>query len=72
MGISKRFGPTAARTDVFIDLRSGGIHAPVGENGAGTSTLVKILAGVHVPDANTIFLDGSACSRSTTSPDPGQ
>ena len=58
-GISKRFGATAALTDVSMDLRSGEIHALVGENGAGKSTLVKILAGVHQPDAGTILLDGT-------------
>ena len=57
-GISKRFGATAALTDVSMDLRTGEIHALVGENGAGKSTLVKMLAGVHPPDAGVILLDG--------------
>ncbi len=57
-GVSKRFGATAALTDVTMDLRSGEVLALVGENGAGKSTLVKILAGVHAPDAGTILLDG--------------
>ncbi len=59
-GISKRFGATAALTDVSLDLRAGEVHALVGENGAGKSTLVKILAGVHQPDAGSISLDGTA------------
>jgi rhamnose transport system ATP-binding protein len=57
-GISKSFGATAALTDVSMDLLAGEIHGLVGENGAGKSTLVKILGGVHVPDAGTILLDG--------------
>jgi len=61
-GISKRFGATAALTDVSLELLSGEVHGLVGENGAGKSTLVKILAGVHQPDSGTILLDGDAVS----------
>jgi rhamnose transport system ATP-binding protein len=61
-GISKRFGATQALSDVSISLMPGTIHALVGENGAGKSTLVKILAGMHQPDAGTISLDGDPCT----------
>jgi rhamnose transport system ATP-binding protein len=57
-GVSKRFGATQALQDVSLDLRSGEIHALVGENGAGKSTVVKVLAGIHQPDAGAVMLDG--------------
>lgn len=57
--VSKRFGQTAALSEVQLDLRPGEIHALVGENGAGKSTLIKIMTGIHQPDAGTIRLDGN-------------
>jgi rhamnose transport system ATP-binding protein len=56
-GISKRFGAVQAVTDVDLGLFAGEVHALVGENGAGKSTLVKILAGIHQPDAGRILLN---------------
>tara|TARA_R100000365_G_scaffold3681_1_gene13439 strand:- start:7684 stop:9216 length:1533 start_codon:yes stop_codon:yes gene_type:complete len=57
-GAVKTFGPVVALADGTIDLAAGEIHALVGENGAGKSTLVKILAGVHHPDAGEFTIDG--------------
>jgi rhamnose transport system ATP-binding protein len=57
--VDKSFGAVAALTGVHLDLYAGEAHALVGENGAGKSTLVKLLAGVHGPDAGTVTVDGA-------------
>jgi len=57
-GISKSFGGVAALTDVDFTLRAGEIHGLVGENGAGKSTTMKIIAGVHTEYQGTMHLAG--------------
>jgi rhamnose transport system ATP-binding protein len=57
-GISKQFGGIEVLTDVDLDLVRGEIHALVGENGAGKSTFVKILAGVVRPTRGSLTLNG--------------
>jgi simple sugar transport system ATP-binding protein len=54
--ISKRFAGVQALREVSLELRQGEIRCLVGENGSGKSTLVKILAGVHRPDAGQILI----------------
>jgi ribose transport system ATP-binding protein len=57
-GICKRFPGVIALDHVSFDIARGEVVALVGENGAGKSTLMKILAGLHHPDAGEIRLDG--------------
>jgi ABC-type sugar transport system ATPase subunit len=56
--LAKAFGATQAVRDASFELRAGEVHALVGENGCGKSTVVKVLSGVHTPDAGVIELDG--------------
>ena len=55
---AKSFGPVKALIDGSIELRAGEVHALLGENGAGKSTVVKILAGVHQPDGGQLIVGG--------------
>jgi rhamnose transport system ATP-binding protein len=55
---AKSFGAVRAVVDGTIDLYGGEAHALLGENGAGKSTMVKMLAGVHQPDAGQIEING--------------
>lgn len=57
--LSKAFGGTQAVRDVSFDVEAGEVLALLGQNGAGKSTVIKMLAGVHRPDAGSIRLAGS-------------
>src|SRR5215216_3350075 len=58
VGITKSFGGVHALRNVDFTLKAGQIHGLVGENGAGKSTMMKILAGVYPDFEGTIRLDG--------------
>ncbi|MFC0274466.1 sugar ABC transporter ATP-binding protein [Metabacillus herbersteinensis] len=63
-GISKTFSGVKVLNNVRIELYPGEVHALMGENGAGKSTFMKILAGIHSPDSDggTIYLKGQPIS----------
>lgn len=56
--IAKAFGDCVANDDVSLRVKKGTIHAIVGENGAGKSTIMKIVYGFYRPDSGEIFIDG--------------
>ena len=60
--ISKSFGPVRALSDVSLEFRLGEIHGLIGENGAGKSTAIKIVTGIHRPDGGEVWLDGERVS----------
>jgi rhamnose transport system ATP-binding protein len=55
---SKSYGAVRAVRDTSIALRPGEVRALVGENGAGKSTIVRLLAGVTRPDTGSVLVDG--------------
>ncbi|MDA8252123.1 MAG: sugar ABC transporter ATP-binding protein [Rhodospirillales bacterium] len=59
-GIGKSFPGVRALQDVSVRFAPGSIHALLGENGAGKSTLIRIITGVHPPDAGSMAIDGHA------------
>jgi methyl-galactoside transport system ATP-binding protein len=56
--ISKEFPGVKALDDVQLEVRSGTVHALMGENGAGKSTLMKCLFGIYHADSGEIYFDG--------------
>src|SRR6218665_1367401 len=56
--LSKSFGAKEANGDVSLTIRSGKVHAIVGENGAGKTTLMNMVSGNRQPDSGTIVFDG--------------
>ncbi len=61
-GVKKYFGGVQALKGVDFELQAGEIHALLGENGAGKSTLIKVLGGIHRPDAGAIVINGQPAS----------
>ncbi|MDR3368567.1 ATP-binding cassette domain-containing protein [Rhodoferax sp.] len=57
-GIIRRFGQVTALDGSDFELRAGEIMAVIGDNGAGKSSLIKVLSGADIPDEGEVFLDG--------------
>ena len=61
-GIWKSFGSLIANEDVNLAVKSGEVHALLGENGAGKSTLMNMLSGIYKPDKGDILVEGERVS----------
>ena len=57
-GITKIFPGVKALDHVSFQLKPGEIHALMGENGAGKSTFIKVITGVHKAEEGEMYLDG--------------
>ena len=58
-GITKIFPGVRALNNVRFQLKRGEVHALMGENGAGKSTFIKVITGVHAAEEGEMFLNGS-------------
>ncbi|MGL3149365.1 sugar ABC transporter ATP-binding protein [Microbacterium sp. A82] len=62
-GVSKAFAGVQALHDISLEIAPGEIHCLAGENGSGKSTLIKVISGVHAPDAGTIEVGGEVFTK---------
>jgi len=65
-GLTKRYGAITACEDVDIDVRRGEILAIVGDNGAGKSTVLKLMVGATQPDSGELIKDGKTIQLTST------
>lgn len=64
-GITKSYGAVNALADVQFELKPGEVMALLGENGAGKSTIIKVISGLIIPDSGEVTIDGEAVSLSS-------
>src|SRR5437667_12027068 len=65
-GLTKRFPGVLALDDASLSVRRGEIHALIGQNGAGKSTMINVLSGMLQPDAGEIVLGGKRAAIDST------
>ena len=64
-GVNKSFGPIDVLHDITLEVRAGEVLCLLGDNGAGKSTVIRLLSGVHKPTSGTIELDGKPVAFDT-------
>mgnify|MGYP001093540758 CR=1 FL=1 len=57
-GITKKFPGIVANDNIDLFINKGEVHGLLGENGAGKTVLMSILAGIHRPDSGAIYING--------------
>src|SRR5690349_24376290 len=62
---SKFFGSVISLKDISTTVRAGAVTCVLGDNGAGKSTFIKMLSGVHQPDEGQLLMDGQPVSFSS-------
>ncbi|MAM09305.1 MAG: ABC transporter, partial [Rhizobiaceae bacterium] len=62
-GVAKSFGGMRILDDISIDIKKGSVHALVGENGAGKSSVGKIVGGYYSADEGTVEVFGNTVTR---------
>src|SRR5262249_60272945 len=65
-GLTKRFPGVVALDDASLTVRRGEIHAVIGQNGAGKSTMINVLSGMLQPDGGEIVLAGKPAEIDST------
>ncbi|WP_433528325.1 ATP-binding cassette domain-containing protein [Micromonospora sp. CA-263727] len=63
--IGKTFGNVISLSDISTTVRAGQVTCVLGDNGAGKSTFIKILSGVHQPDHGELLIDGKPVTLGT-------
>lgn len=64
-GLGKHYGGVAALVDVDLVIRPGTVHAVIGPNGCGKTTLLNVLLGLARPDQGSVCIDGTDLTRSS-------
>jgi ABC-type sugar transport system ATPase subunit len=68
-GVKKFFGSVSALEDVALDAYAGEVHAIVGDNGAGKSTTIKIITGIHSADEGDVLVQGERMAQRRSTAD---
>jgi simple sugar transport system ATP-binding protein len=63
--VNKSFGPIDVLHDITLNLNAGEVLCLLGDNGAGKSTVIRLLSGVHTPTSGAILLDGKPVQFTT-------